>query len=310
MVIGGGQAWFGGNDEFVGRNPPEAANIFFYQKKRHIFGDLKIEIYDDEGELITTIPAPKVRGLNRADWPMRLPPPKLPPATNLVFAFQGPRVPEGTYTYKVIKGKNNYEGEVNLVPDPRNPHSAEDRRLQQETALDLYYRLGDLTYLVDSLIDLRDQAKARAEDLGGKGGLAGKLETFADEVEELRGSLVSTAETGWISGDEKLREKMGNLFGGVVSYEGRPTQSQLDRTVVLKGQLEAAQEEFEALTTGKSLSQLNAQLEGKSLEPSAVLSREAWDEEQEKSGAAATSHSDKSLEKDLSSRAWMPVGGF
>jgi len=105
MVTSGGMFWFRGNDEFAGRNPPEAASIFFYQKKRHIFGDLKVEIYDSEGELITTIPAPKVKGLNRADWPMRLPPPKLPPATNLVFVFQGPRVPEGTYTFKVIKGK-------------------------------------------------------------------------------------------------------------------------------------------------------------------------------------------------------------
>ena len=239
-----------------------------------------------------------------------MPAPKLPPATNLVFAFQGPRVPEGTYSYKVIKGKESYEGTVNLVPDPRSPHSAEDRKLQQKTALELYYMLGDLTYVVDSLIDLRDQAKAHAEELGGKGGMAGKLEAFADDVEVLRGSLVSTAETGWISGDEKLREKMGNLFGGVVSYDGRPTQSQLDRTVVLKGQLEAAQKSFAALTTGKTLSQLNSQLEGKSLEPIAVLSREAWDEEQEKSGASSTSHNAKTLEEELSSRTWLPLGGF
>ena len=301
-------AWFGGNDEFNGSNPPEAANIFFYQKKRHIFGDLKIEIYDQEGELITSIPGPKVRGLNRADWPMRLPAPKLPPATNLVFAFQGPRVPEGTYTYKVIKGKDTYEGTVNLVPDPRSPHSAEDRRLQQETALELYYMLGDLTYVVDSLIDIRDQSKARAEELGGKGGLAGKLEGFADEVEDLRGSLVSTAESGWLSGDEKLREKMGNLFGGVVNYDGRPTQSQLDRTAVLRSQLEAAQKSFADLTTGKELSQFNSQLEGKGLEPIVVLSREAWDEEQEKSGAGSASA--KTLARELSNRPWLPLGGI
>ena len=232
-----------------------------------MFGDLKIEIYDSEGELITTIPAPKVKGLNRADWPMRLPAPKLPPATNLVFAFQGPRVPEGTYTYKVIKGKETFEGEVDLVPDPSSPHSAEDRMLQQETALELYYMLGDLTYLVDSLIEIRDQADARVEALDGKGGLANRLEAYSKSVEDLRGSLVSTAETGWISGDEKLREKLGNLFGGVVNYDGRPTQSQLDRTRVLAGQLQPAQASFVSLTTGSELTQLNNQLEGKSLEP-------------------------------------------
>ena len=241
---------------------------------------------------------------------MRLPAPKLPPATNLVFAFQGPRVPEGTYNYKVIKGKETFEGTVNLVPDPRSPHSAEDRKLQQETALELYYMLADLTYLVDSLIEIRDQSKTRAEDLGGKGGLAGRLEGFADEADNLRGSLVSTADTGWISGDEKLREKMGNLFGGVVGYDGRPTQSQLDRTVVLRGQLEAGQEAFAALTTGRELNQLNSQLQGKGLESLTVLSREAWDEEQDKSGSGAATASAKELDKELSSRTWLPIGGF
>jgi len=310
MVLGGGQGWFGGHDEFTGRNPPEAASIFFYQKKRHIFGDLKVEIYDSEGELITTVPAPKVRGLNRADWAMRLPAPKLPPATNLVFAFQGPRVPEGSYSYKMIKGKETYEGTVNLVPDPRSPHSAEDRQAQQQTALKLYYMLSDLTYLVDTLIEVRDQARARAEELGGKGGLAGRLEGFADQTEELRGSLVSTAETGWISGDEKLREKMGNLFGGVVGYDGRPSQTQLDRTEVLAGQLESARKSFAALTTRRPLTQLNSQLQGRGLEPVEVMSREAWDDEQETSSSGVTTASAKSLAQEMAGGVFLPSSRF
>jgi len=300
--------WFTGHDEFSGRNPPEAASIFFYQKKRHIFGDLKVEIYDSEGELITTIPAPKVKGLNRADWPMRLPPPKLPPATNLVFVFQGPRVPEGTYTYKLIKGKDTFEGTVNLVADPRSPHSAEDRKLQQETSLELYAALEGLTYVIDTLIDVRDQAKGRAEEAGGKGGLAKNLETYADELETFRGSLVSTAETGWISGDEKLREKMGNLFGGIVNYDGRPTQSQIDRKDVLIGQLTTAEARFGELTTSRELTSLNSQLEGKGLEAITVMSREEWEENQESSGASSSGVSAKRLAGIMSSRALMPLG--
>lgn len=308
MAVSGGMSWFTGSDEFSGRNPPEAASIFFYQKKRHIFGDLKVEIYDSAGELITTIPAPKVKGLNRADWPMRLPPPKLPPATNLVFVFQGPRVPEGTYTYKLIKGKDAFEGTVNLVADPRSPHSAEDRKLQQETSLELYAALEGLTYVIDTLIDVRDQAKGRAEEAGGKGGLAKNLETYADELETFRGSLVSTAETGWISGDEKLREKMGNLFGGIVNYDGRPTQSQIDRKDVLIGQLTTAEARFGELTTSRELTSLNSQLEGKGLEAITVMSREEWEENQESSGASSSGVSTKRLAAIMSSRALMPLG--
>ena len=137
MVLSGMQGWFGSDDEFVGRNPNEAATIDYWLKKRHLFGDLKIEVYDADGELITTRPGKKRRGLNRVGWPMRLKPPKVPPATALVPAFVGPRVPEGTYTFKLIKGKETLDGTVELVADPRKPHPKEDRLLQQKTALEI-----------------------------------------------------------------------------------------------------------------------------------------------------------------------------
>ena len=65
---------FRGNDEFVGANPSEAATITYWLKKRHLFGDLKVEVYDREGRLITTIPGTKRVGINRVEWPMRLSP--------------------------------------------------------------------------------------------------------------------------------------------------------------------------------------------------------------------------------------------
>jgi hypothetical protein len=309
MTLGLGLSWFEGNDEFVGDNPPEAASIFFYQRKRHIFGDLKLEVYDEDGELISSIPAPKFRGLNRADWPMRLPPPKMPPATNLVLgmAMTGPRVPEGSYSFKLVKGKDTYEGTVKLMADPRSPHSAEDRLLQQKTALELYDMLGRLTYVVDSLIDLEEKAKSHAEELGGSGRLATRLESYSKELEDLRGSLVSTSKAGCISGDEKLREKMGNVYGAVNGYDGRPTQSQLDRTLVLAGKLEAGEELFKTLTTSSTVTSLNSQLEDRGLEQLEVMSREAWDEKQEEGGAGSTAPSARSLARLMESGALLPL---
>jgi len=40
----------------------------------HRTGDMKIEIYKQDGELIKTIPGGKRRGINRVHWAMRLPP--------------------------------------------------------------------------------------------------------------------------------------------------------------------------------------------------------------------------------------------
>ena len=45
MVLNSPTFGFGGDDEFVGRNPPAAASIVYYQSRRHIFGDLKVEVY-------------------------------------------------------------------------------------------------------------------------------------------------------------------------------------------------------------------------------------------------------------------------
>ena len=47
--------------------------------------------------------------------------------------------------------------------------------------------LGKLTYVVDSLIDLEEKAKSHAEELGGSGRLATRLESYSKELEDLRG---------------------------------------------------------------------------------------------------------------------------
>ena len=64
---------FAGGDEFVGETLPEVASIYYFQKRRHIFGDMKLEIFDPEGNRVAEIPAGKRRGLNRVDWAMRRP---------------------------------------------------------------------------------------------------------------------------------------------------------------------------------------------------------------------------------------------
>jgi photosystem II stability/assembly factor-like uncharacterized protein len=281
QIIGGGQSWFSGNDQYVGRNPPRAASIVYYLKKRHIFGDSKVEVYDSDGELLKTLPAGKIKGINRVDWPMRYPPPKVPPASSLIMAFEGPRVPEGTYTYRLVKGNDTYEGEISLVADPRSPHSAEHRQLQQRTALGIYDMLERLTYVVDALVDLRDQARERAEETDG--GTAKRLNEYADKLDEFRSSIVSTSEAGLFGGEEKLREELGNLYGSVNGYAGRPTDSELERMESLSRQMEEAEAEFTEITAERELSRMNSDLEKKELAPLKLMTREEWEEERERS---------------------------
>ena len=59
---------FNGDAEFVGPSPRDGAVITYYLKKRHMIGDLKLEVYDAQGALLTTIPGGKRRGINRVEW--------------------------------------------------------------------------------------------------------------------------------------------------------------------------------------------------------------------------------------------------
>ncbi|MGB6367861.1 MAG: hypothetical protein WBG93_13640, partial [Thermoanaerobaculia bacterium] len=111
---------------------------------------------------------------------------------------------------------------------------------------------------------------------------------------------------GVFSGDEKLREKMANVYGAVTGYDGRPTQSQLDRTVVLEGQLEAAEGLFEKLTTSDTVTSLSDQLRGRDLAPLVVMSREVWEQKQEEGGAGSTTLSAKSLARLMESGSLLP----
>ncbi|MEO1581596.1 MAG: glycosyl hydrolase [Pseudomonadota bacterium] len=276
MVLNTQLQVFGANDGFVGINPPQSATIVYYLKKRHLFGDLKIEVFDSEDRLITTLPGGKRRGLNRVEWPMRFKAPKFPPATSLVPGFMGPRVPEGEYRIVLTKGKEQIESTVQLVADPRTPHSKKDRIQQQQLALDLYGMINDLSFLSDNLISIRDQSDAYAE--ASDETLGGALTAYSESLESLRTSL-SSSKGGMITGEEQLRERLGTLYGNVTSYDGRPTATQFARLETLSDELDEAMASGDELL-GAGLDSINEQLAAAGLEPLAVLDRESWDEEE------------------------------
>jgi len=272
---------FDGDAEFLGRTLPEAAAIVYYQKKRHIFGDLKLDIYDPKGQLLTSLQGDKRRGLNRVQWPERAKPPKMPPAAGLVeneYVFYGPQVQEGTYTVKLTKGKETYSSDVKLVPDPRSKSTAEDRELQHKTVTQLYDMLAQLTYIVDATSELREQARQRAAAVSDDK-LKEQLNGLAQKLEDFRSSLVSVKEGGMITGEKKLRENLGELYGAVNGYSGRPTQSQIGSTTVLQKKLDEAGAQFQSIATSQ-IPPLNTALQGKNLEPLRVTSREDWDKKQ------------------------------
>ena len=141
-----------GDATFVAPNSTDEAVITYYQKKRHIFGDLKIEIFDKDGRLLDTVPTSKRRGLNRATWSMRLKPPRVPAAATVAFgAARGLRLLPDTYTVKLTKDKQVYTLPLAVVADPRAKYTADDRRAQLELSMKLYHVLEDMAYAVERI---------------------------------------------------------------------------------------------------------------------------------------------------------------
>jgi len=274
--------WATGDAMFTGDNPPEDATIIYYQKKRHIFGDLKIEVLDSTGTSLGTIPSSKRRGLNRATWAMRMKAPKVPTAASAAFgASTGPRVLPGVYTIKMTKDKGVYTTNLNVVADPRSIHTLGDRKAQYDLSMKLHGLLGDMTFAVDRINGIRLGLDDRASKATADDQFVKRLQSASAQVDDLRKKIVATKEGGMITGEERLREFLADLYGNVVSYDGRPSQTQVERTGALSRELSDVVKDFDAWIS-RELPGLNSALSGKNLETLSPLTREEWEKKDTK----------------------------
>ena len=193
----------------------------YYLKKRHVFGDLKLESTIHQN--IRRRAGGKRRGINRVAWPMRSKMPRTAPGAGIVpslFALMGPRAAAGTYTVQMIKGNDTFTSTIALVPDPGSRHTDADRAVQLDAARKLYTMVERLAYLVEAIINLRDRATAVAKALPDKDVLRQRVQALADGLEAQRKSLVASQRGEGISGEEKWGA--GLLYGNVNEYENPP----------------------------------------------------------------------------------------
>ena len=99
---------------------------------------------------------------------------------------------------------------------------------------------------------------------------------------------MATKEGGAVTGEERIREKTAQIYGALVSWEGRPADYQAARIDSLKRELDDVMKEFDTFVA-KDIQEANAALGKKKAEAIHPLTREEWDKantESESSGAA------------------------
>ncbi len=284
LRLGGSDGWQTDNNEFSGADVPGGAAVAYYQRKRHLMGDFKIEILDAAGKLLYSVPGNKRKGMTRMYWGMFAPSPKFPPgAGDISILFRsaiGPRMTEGTYTVRATKGKESYSTTLQVVPDPNTKFTPADRKQRFDTANTIGSLLGEMKYVVDRLLGIREQAKlltAQTQDAA----VNAKLTAFVSAIETLRNAYVPIKETGGITGEERLRDHLSEVYQAVNSYPGPPSKAQLDRMAALTQEIAKADAATQERVT-QELTALNPVLTNAGLTPIEPLTRAAWEKSEAK----------------------------
>ncbi|PYK31825.1 MAG: hypothetical protein DME57_02155 [Verrucomicrobia bacterium] len=261
--IEGNGGWANGDAVFVGDNPPDAAVITYYQRERHLFGKLKIEILDSNGRALDEIPASKRPGLNRVTWSMREKPPRVPPAAQVAFSgTRGPRLVPGDYTVRLTKAGKTYDTKFTVGLDRRAKFTVEDKKAQYDAALKVRDLFNDESALMDRIIVLRRDVAKSGGAIAENDPLKKALKGFDDKVDNVRKKIVATKEGGAITGEERLREHTDQLYGAILSYEGKPGDYQIAYIATLRRELDDVKKEFESVLA-KDLLGVNTSLKSK-----------------------------------------------
>ncbi|HEX7940112.1 MAG TPA: hypothetical protein VF483_14085, partial [Gemmatimonadaceae bacterium] len=263
QTLGAFGGWANGDAEYIGPNPPGDAVITYYLQKRHIFGDMKLEVRDSTGKLVQTLPTSKRRGLSRVAWSMRMPPPQIPTAATAAFAV-GPRFLPGTYTVKLVDGDRTYTAPLKVTKDPRMSHSLAEREAQWELANKLYGMLNEMTGVVGRMNTVRSGLDTRADGLNASDSLAQRMRKGSSTVDDFRKKIVATKEGGMITGEERLRENLTELYGSVVGYEGPPSAEQVKRSAAISKEMGDVSRQFDRWVATE-LSSINAALAARGL---------------------------------------------
>jgi hypothetical protein len=155
---------------------------------------------------------------------------------------------------------------LTLGLDRRAKFSSADRKAQFDAAMKVHALFGDESALMDRIVALRKALAQTGAGLPEGDPLRKNVSDFDGKVDGVRKKIVATTEGGAITGEERLREHTDQLYGAILSYEGKPGGYQIAYIDALKRELVDVTKEFEQLLA-QDLPALNESLKSKGQEP-------------------------------------------
>ncbi|HMG14462.1 MAG TPA: hypothetical protein VK590_03380, partial [Saprospiraceae bacterium] len=268
---GGGQ---GG--EFVAPNYTEDAVISYYLKDRVNTGDVRIEIYDQNGKMLYDMPGSKRKGINKIYWNMRMKPPKASETGAALDygGFMSPLVQPGDYTIKVKVNDQVHEAKLSLIEDPNSPFTLEERQLSRSSSRQLFNLIEEFSFNTQQLVDIQNKLKLNLPAIKNSGDKK-LLEDYNNKLEVIRKTMVATKTGTAITGEEKMREKLTKLFGEICYFEGRPTEYQMVRMRGFSDEITTKAKEI-SVVNDANLVKVNKILVKNGKPPISLLTKEGW----------------------------------
>jgi photosystem II stability/assembly factor-like uncharacterized protein len=265
--IEGNGGWAEGDASYAGENPADGAVITYYQKARHVIGRMKLEILDSSGKVVDELPTSKRRGLNRVVWSMRTKPPLVPPAASLAgSSTQGERFLPGTYTVRLTKAGQVVSEPLTISLDRRATFNVADRQAQFAASERVKGLFARMSKVVAEINGVRQQAGALSASPSAPADVKAAAAQLSDKADTLRKQIVATKEGGAITGEERLREHVDQIYGAINSVEDRPTAYQMARIDALDRELSEVEKQWAAMQAA-DVASFNAKLKAANLPP-------------------------------------------
>jgi hypothetical protein len=150
--------------------------------------------------------------------------------------------------------------------DRRAKFSEADRKAQFDAAMKVHALFGEESALMDRILSLRKDLAKSGAALPEGDALRKSVSDFDGKVDAVRKKIVATTEGGAITGEERLREHTDQLYGALLSYEGKPGAYQIAYIDALKRELDDVTKEFDQLLA-QELPALNESLKTKGQQP-------------------------------------------
>jgi hypothetical protein len=247
ITLSSGRFGWGGHQvsgEWSVGNPAFIPTINYYFKQRLNSGKVAVEIYDDKGALVQTIPGTIRKGINKISWNLKGTPPKVAAGSTKMdgAGFTAPMVLPGTYTIKLKVKDKEYTSTVKCLHDAENKNlDLEQRRLVYEKSMQLQKLYNDVNASIENVSSYQTLLKADSVTYSKNK----NAQAFYTDLQKIKSELMATKKVSIFADEKRVREKVSELYGIFCQMEAAPNSTQLEAIDVLQKEYNTQKDDFD-----------------------------------------------------------------